>query len=99
MWSEPGMTRTSLLHIDGHFVCLGEYGQLTLLKVNPEKYEPVAEGAFAGGANPLEEPEAGGQRLLRYPCWAAPIVSHGLMYVRGEDRLLCLELIPEKAAK
>jgi outer membrane protein assembly factor BamB len=99
MWSEPGMTRTSLLNIDGHFVCLGEYGQLTLLKVNPEKYEPVAEGAFAGGANPLGEPEAGGQRLLRYPCWAAPIVSHGLMYVRGEDRLLCLELIPEKAAK
>jgi hypothetical protein len=32
---------------------------------------------------------------LVYPCWAAPIVSHGLMYVRGDERLLCLELIPE----
>jgi hypothetical protein len=34
--------------------------------------------------------------LLDYPCWAAPILSHGLLYVRGEDRLVCLELIPEK---
>jgi hypothetical protein len=40
-----------------------------------------------------------GRKLLRNPCWAAPIVSHGLLYVRGDDRLLCLELIPEKAAE
>ena len=34
--------------------------------------------------------------LLKYPAWAAPILSHGLLYVRGADRLVCLELIPEK---
>ena len=33
--------------------------------------------------------------LLKYPAWAAPILSHGLLYVRGSDRLVCLELIPE----
>jgi hypothetical protein len=33
--------------------------------------------------------------LLKYPAWAAPILSHGLLYVRGDDRLVCLELIPE----
>jgi len=42
----------------------------------------------------VERPEEA--QLLRYPCWAAPIVSNGLLYVRGDDRLLCLELIPEK---
>lgn len=89
MWSEPGMTRCSLLHIDGHFVCLGEYGQLTLVKVNPEKFEKVesidhGDRSFGAGKGPL----------LNYPCWAAPIVSHGLLYIRGDDRLLCLELIP-----
>jgi outer membrane protein assembly factor BamB len=97
MWSVPDMTRASLLYIDGHFICLGEYGQLTLFKANPHKYEPVAEGDFA--AAPTLPGEAEGQKLLRYPCWAAPIVSHGLLYVRGDDRLLCLELIPEKDAQ
>jgi hypothetical protein len=33
--------------------------------------------------------------LLKYPCWAAPIVAHGLLYLRGDDRLLCFDLIPE----
>ncbi len=32
---------------------------------------------------------------LEYPCWAAPVVSHGLLYVRKE-KLIALELIPEK---
>jgi hypothetical protein len=34
--------------------------------------------------------------VLGYPCWAAPIVSHGLLYLRGKDRLICLELIPQQ---
>ena len=76
-WSEPGLSRTSLMYIDGHFLSLGEYGTLQLLKVNSRKYERVAEVDLG----------------LKYPCWAAPIVSHGLLYVRGDGRLLCLELI------
>jgi hypothetical protein len=36
------------------------------------------------------------QPLLQYPAWAAPILSHGLLYVRGKDRLVCLQLIPVK---
>jgi hypothetical protein len=31
----------------------------------------------------------------RDPFWAAPVVSHGLMYVRGGGKLFCFELIPE----
>jgi hypothetical protein len=34
--------------------------------------------------------------MLESPCWAAPVLSHGLMYLRGKDRLVCVELIPEK---
>jgi hypothetical protein len=82
MWSEPGLTRSSLLMVDGHFICLTEVGQLLLLKVNPHKFDLVSR---------LD----GKQTLLEYPCWAAPILSHGLLYVRGKDRLVCLELIPE----
>ena len=39
MWTEDGLTRSSLLMVDGHFICLGEDGVLRLLKVNPQKYE------------------------------------------------------------
>jgi hypothetical protein len=94
MWSQPGMARSSLLAIDGHFLCLGEYGQLWLVKINPQKYEEVA-------VLDLSDPALGQKHLresrplLKYPCWAAPIVAHGLLYLRGDDRLLCFELIPE----
>ncbi len=87
MWSQPDLLRTSLLMVDGHFICLAEDGQLLLLKVNPQKYDEVSRLEVRGGAN--------GHWLLEEPCWAAPILSHGLLYVRGRDRLVCLELIPE----
>ncbi|EAQ81355.1 PQQ-binding-like beta-propeller repeat protein [Blastopirellula marina] len=92
MWSVAGLSRSSLLYADGHFVCLSEDGVLRLIKANPEKYELVSEVNLLQAAKP-------GQRerpLLKYPAWAAPILSHGLMYVRGDDRLVCLEVIPEK---
>jgi outer membrane protein assembly factor BamB len=85
MWSEPGLTRTSLMLVEGHFVCLGEDGMLRLLRVNPKKFDVVSVLKLRGSA---------GEPLLVYPCWAAPALSHGLLYVRGRDRLICLELIP-----
>lgn len=87
MWSKPGLTRASLLLVDGHFVCLGENGELRLLKVNPKKYEEVSSAT-------LEDDK--GNALLKEPCWAAPIISHGLMWVRGEGRLVCLEVLKGK---
>ncbi len=87
MWSKPGLARTSLLKIDGHLISLGEYGDVRLLKINPKQFQMVS------GFLPRDEK---GKFLLRYPCWAAPIVSHGLMYLRGKDRLVCVELIPKK---
>jgi hypothetical protein len=96
IWSEPGLTRLSLLHIDQHLLGLTEYGTLFLAKATPEKFDLVAEAtptqAEAGPELPGEKRTA----LLKYPCWAAPIVSHGLLYVRGDDRLLCMELIPNR---
>jgi outer membrane protein assembly factor BamB len=78
--------RTSLMYVDGHFVCLGEYGTLQLIKANPERCEIVSEVILR---------DAAGKSLLDYPCWAAPILSHGLLYVRGRNRLVCLEIIPD----
>jgi len=92
MWSQPDLTRTSIMYVDGHFICLGEDGEMRLLKVNPQRYEEVASWTprLEGPAQAASRP----RQLLRPPCWAAPILSHGLLYVRGDDRLVCLELIP-----
>ena len=49
--------------------------------MNPEKYEEVSR---------YEVPE------LSYPCWAPPVLSNGMLYVRGKGKLVALELIPAK---
>jgi outer membrane protein assembly factor BamB len=83
-WTKRTRTRSTLMMIDGHFVCLAESGQLSLFKVDPQKYDEVSK---------YEVPE------LEYPCWAPPLLSHGLLYVRGKSKLVCLELIPAKSGK
>ena len=87
MWSKPGLKRASLLYVDGHFVCLSEDGVLRLIKATEKGYDLVAEAVVR------EKPD--GPDLIKPPAWAAPILSHGLLYLRGNNRLVCLRLIPE----
>ena len=87
MWSEPGLLRSSLLYVDGHFICLSEDGVLRLIEASAKRYTLVSESVIR------EMP--GGMPLLSPPTWAAPVLSHGLLYVRGADRLVCLRLIPD----
>lgn len=82
-WSKRGLSRSSVTFIDGHLIVLGEYGQLLLVKATPEKFEQVSELKSVG------------DRKLTHPCWSAPIVSRGLMLVRGKRKVFCYELIPE----
>ncbi len=90
MWSVPDLKRSSLLRVGDHFVCISEDGALRLLKINPKEYEEKSLAELKRTENGEEVP------LLQYPTWAAPVLSHGLLYLRGRDRLVCLELIPEK---
>jgi outer membrane protein assembly factor BamB len=80
-WEKKRTTRCTLMHVDGHFVSLSEYGILSLIKVNPQKYEEVSK---------YEVPE------LLYPCWAPPVLSNGILYLRGKGKLVALELIAAK---
>lgn len=89
-WFDRRHERSSVLHIDDHLIVLGEYGNLELIKPNPEKLEVVKEVDLSEIADPND-----GRPLLSSPCWAAPIVSRGLLYVRGANRLVCFDLIPK----
>jgi hypothetical protein len=96
MWTKETFDRSSLLYVDGHFINLGEFGALQLLKVNPQQCEVVSEVILRRDGPGTDPIDGGPRRLLRSPCWAAPILAHGLLYVRGDDRVVCLELIKSR---
>ncbi|HUY36674.1 MAG TPA: PQQ-binding-like beta-propeller repeat protein [Pirellulales bacterium] len=92
-WSVPELGRASLLYADGHFICLTEHGAVLLIKASPLKFELVAQTLLPVKDTGPPRLDDGPARLLSYPAWAAPILSHGLLYLRGRDRLVCLELV------
>lgn len=77
MWREKRTTRCSLIKVDGHMLSLGENGDLRLFKIDSKKFDEVAK---------WESPD------LASPCWAPPVLSHGLLYVRGKGKLVCYDL-------
>ncbi|MEM7584404.1 MAG: PQQ-binding-like beta-propeller repeat protein [Acidobacteriota bacterium] len=107
-WSEPGLQRSTLLYADGHFVVLTERGRLLLVRATPEKFDRVAEMDLGDAAATKPQTAAGTQAaaktgidtsaddrpVLRFPAWNAPILSRGLLYVRGKDQLICLDARP-----
>lgn len=68
--------RGALLYSDGHFIAQGERGDLALLELTPEGYRELRRV----------------RRVLRWPAWAVPTVAGGLLYLRDEEKLLCLDL-------
>jgi outer membrane protein assembly factor BamB len=77
MKQPPVYGRGSAILADGQLLVLGEGGLLGLFKVNPNKPEELSR---------WQVPQ------IRYPCWAAPVLSHRRLYLRSEDQLLCLDV-------
>jgi outer membrane protein assembly factor BamB len=69
--------RGSCLMADGKLIVLGEGGLLGLFELNPQQPKEISR---------FQVPQ------LHYPCWAAPILSKKRLYLRSEDRLLCLDV-------
>jgi outer membrane protein assembly factor BamB len=69
--------RASSILADGKLITLGEGGLLGLFKPNPVKPEELCH---------FQVPQ------LHYPCWAAPVLCRQKLYLRDEDRLVCLDL-------
>lgn len=87
-WSEGGLGRSSVTVVDGHLLILGEFGDLVLARATPEKYDEVSR------VRPVDA--ASGRELLAPPCWAAPVIARGLVFVRGTGRIVCLDLMPAR---
>lgn len=72
----PVFARGSAILADGKLIALGEAGLLGIFKPNVERCEELARWQVPG---------------LTYPTWAAPVLSEKRLYLRGENRLVCLD--------
>jgi outer membrane protein assembly factor BamB len=75
-WESRIQSRHSLLAVDGHLLCWSETGSLYLVEMQPKEYVLKAE---------LPD-------LLRPRAWAAPAMADGMLYLRDQHDILCLDL-------
>jgi len=73
--------RGSTIFADGKLIALGEAGLLGIFKPSHEKLEEVCRWQVPG---------------LTFPCWAGPVLSNKRLYLRCEERLVCLDLEDKK---
>jgi outer membrane protein assembly factor BamB len=73
----PVFGRGAFLHADGKLIALGEGGLLGWFRPDPDRCEELGR---------WQVPD------LHYPCWTGPVLSDGHLYLRGEDRLVCLDV-------
>jgi outer membrane protein assembly factor BamB len=94
-WTIPRLTRASLTYADEKFYAMCEDGRLLLIAADPDKYTLLSEFDFSAKA--IDPAAARPSPMLGDPCWAAPVLSHGRLYVRGaagrdRGRVLCLDV-------
>lgn len=73
--------RGSKIAVDGKYIMLGERGVLALARLNRDKFEQISRASY---------------KQIRYPAWAAPVLSRGRLYLRSEDNLICLDIAKPK---
>jgi outer membrane protein assembly factor BamB len=73
----PFYGRGSATLADGKFFILGERGTLALAKLSRSGWKEISRTTYP---------------KLKYPMWAAPVLSHGRLYLRSEDWLICLNV-------
>ncbi len=69
--------RGSTIFADGKLIALGEAGLLGLFKPSAEKLEEISRWQVPG---------------MSYPCWGNPVLADKRLYLRCEDKLVCLDV-------
>jgi hypothetical protein len=79
-WSTDKLGWGTVLHVDGHLLCMDNEGNLFLIKPNTDDVQIVTE--FEGALGDID-----------HPAWTIPIVANGKLYLRYMQRLLCYALV------
>lgn len=72
----PVFGRGSMIHADGKLIAIGEGGLLGLFRPSPDACEELGRWQVPS---------------LSHPCWAAPVLADGRLYLRSESRLVCVD--------
>jgi outer membrane protein assembly factor BamB len=75
-WQARG--KGSLTYADGHLYCFDERGTMSLVKVNPEKWDQISSFRLPRGGEG--------------PYWAHPVVCGGRLYLRHSDKLYTYDI-------
>jgi len=76
MWEKSGYGPAGVCLADNILVCLGDRGQITLVKATPEKYLELSR---------LD-------RVVKGKCWSSPTLSDGKIYIRSTEEAVCLDV-------
>lgn len=76
-WDATGVDKGSIILAGKHLVIFTQTGELVLAEASPDEFRPVAK--FATGFGGSEN-------------WALPVLLDGRLYLRGRDRLTCLDV-------
>ncbi len=87
-WAVRNRNRGTGLVTDEVLIWLGEQGDLSLVALNSKKLEKIADCDLNERLDPVDK-----QPLINPPSWAPPVLSHGYLYLRGEDRVVCFDLV------
>lgn len=86
-WSVRNRDRMTGLKVEDHLILLGESGTLQLLSIDNQSFRVLSEMDLANMTDPRDNTP-----YIRTPSWAPPVLSHGLLYVRGANKVICLKL-------
>ena len=73
--------RGSTIFADGKLIALGECGLLGIFRPSARKLTEISRWQVPG---------------LTYPCWAGPVLANGKLYLRSEEKLICLDITAKK---
>ncbi len=78
-WRTREVGHGTMVHVDGHLMCLDGKGNLFLVKPNPEALQKVTE-------MPNALPD------IDRNAWARPVIANGRLYLRYMQTLICYDL-------
>ena len=78
----PGTGSAAVVYADGHLYFRYEDGVMALIQATPDKF--VLKGTFK-----IDSPLG--------KSWPHPVISHGRLYLRDEDALLCYDLRSDRS--
>jgi outer membrane protein assembly factor BamB len=78
VWTERRYGKGSLMLADGKLILFNDSGRLAIAHATPEGYQEISGTQVLGGRN----------------TFVAPVLSHGRIYCRAGDTIVCLDVSP-----